>query len=322
MPPPVTVVACCAVILWALLLASAYFLQASRTAAQDVAGMVSARYAVSEAPLSLEATAWSGISFDTSTEHPVPAHYVLENGVPRSLPFALVSFVDFMQVPVSIAGREDLVHRLEAPASTAVASRFEVPAPSVGAHDQIQLLVWEPDRHSVSMEWRISTVDGWFTANRTRLVAGDSSATPSYAAPTVEGVVDTMGFDGVLTNRSATQVGDLWTAETVAPAALVPFYVHVGNAAPRARTFALVALMDWRQTTFTASGSKVVFLSVPAGQTATLSGVILAPVSAGVHEFQVFRFEDPYDPVGAAGKTTSGSATIACGARLALEVAP
>lgn len=225
----------------------------------------------------------------------------LESTVSKPFEFEVLCLDDFTQVPFSLGDNGDqLSHKIELEAMAEVYCPLEIANISAGTHDIAVILVQDPYNHSTDPFYRIDTESSVHDFRFNVSVAGDAShpeaewidtGTPGMAECSPDYYLN----DGLQTTPDACD-SHIWYVENTTPGTVVPFWINLAGGDDYPVTFALVALMDYRQVPLkTGADDYVIFGKLDTAEKVAFPASFTAPFEEGVHEFMVLWLPMPYE---------------------------
>lgn len=255
---------------------------------------VGTRFSTSKKPK--ESDPGARFSYSLSPEQSFEGYYEIHNVRDEKHTYLLLTFLDFKQVPVFLGNNLADSHSLTLKPNQKKWWNFKTEPLKTGRHDFFTILIWDPDKHSLSKDYRFSTESGHISDNRASIRVENkdfpklSIDKPLDSRPMAE----EGAFQGLRINKKSRNEEDLWFKQATKPDKKTKYYIHVGNLSNKDLTFGLVALLDFKQIPIKTGGNTVSFLRIEPGEVQTIPAEFIAPKKKGTHELLVLSVPKPY----------------------------
>jgi len=251
---------------------------------------VGTRFSISNPPLK-EDDPGTKLVYTLNPNAAFKATYELEN-LRNNRNYLLLCFLDYNQEPLIIDNKKNSLFKINVKPGQKKYWRFKTNTIKNGFHDFATLLIWDPEIHRLDKDYRIESDFNLIATNRANIIA-DGSNPPAFSfitAPSKQSQ-SKEPYDGIRINKQANNL-DYWLIEKALSGKKINYYIHVASSEKQPVTYALIALLDYKQIPL--NKSKVLFAKVNPNQVVTFPASFTAPMQKGTHELMLIRIKNPY----------------------------
>jgi len=215
------------------------------------------------------------------------------NAINKSNEYLIFALVDYKQVPFYVDGKLNLTHLIKLKPMEYRFLKIKVENLSEGYHDLFVGVFLDPYNHNLSDMYRLSTDFSRMGGVRIQVISNRPIyKLPNFTHPPISCGKDDM--DGILVTKSPCEY-KAWLRENFSEN--IKYYINIGNKHENLRTFALVAMLNYRQIPIT-NDTLVYYGYVYKNQDVAIPAELKMHESSGeVQEFVVIHFPNPFLPL-------------------------
>lgn len=252
-------------------------------------------------------------NFNLKENESIKKYISLGNMIDKERIYKLLLFVDYKQAPFSVDGRvssKDFTFKLDPGQSTEIP--FEIAPLEKGLHDILFVIVKYPDEKSLDDDFRKNTDMNNLLFLRFSVVV-ENESTNQIAFNEYGEIAQGDLLDGVYLSKE----NDFkrWLSHKVKKGTNESYYIHLGNNHKKGdRTYALIALHDWRQVSIGDSGKETLFFKLKEAEMVSLRSNISEKYEEGIYDISTILIHNPYQ------KCTISNRQVETGVRVGIKV--